>query len=154
MATTIRHGLDVAGAAERAFTVFTDELGRWWPPEYTWSGPDALAGIGMERGAGGLCYEHGPHGFRCDWGRVLVWDPPRRLVFLWQVGPHREPVPDPERAGEVEIRFHAEGPARTRVEVEHREFDRYGPEGAEYAVALDAPEGWPYLLKRFADAVP
>jgi uncharacterized protein YndB with AHSA1/START domain len=137
----IRLELDVPGGPDRAFEVFTGELMSWWPAEYTWSGPRALVQIGMEAGAGGLCYEIGPHGFRCDWGRVLIWDPGRRLVLTWQIGPNREPVPDPERAGEVEVLFKSE-----RIEFEHRGFDRYQPAGEDYRKAMESPEGWPYIL--------
>ena len=60
--------VDVSG--ERAFEVFVDNLASWWPPEYSWS-QDVLEDIGIEPHEGGLCFERGPHGFRCDWGRVL-----------------------------------------------------------------------------------
>src|SRR5215216_7163390 len=103
--SVVSRSITVPAGPDRAFRVLTAELASWWPREYTWSGDRALVTIGMEQVAGGLCYELGPHGFRCDWGRVQVWDPPRRLVFSWQVGPHREPVPDPDMASEVEVHF-------------------------------------------------
>ncbi len=131
-------------SADRAFEVFTGDFKDWWPAEYTWSGPGALADIGIEGGAGGLCYEIGPHGFRCDWGRVLTWDPPRRLVFTWQIGPQREPVPDPSRAGEIEVRFRDD-----RIEFEHRDFEKYGPGGDAYRNAMESPRGWPSILDSF-----
>jgi len=140
----IRHEVQVVAGPERAFEAFTGELMNWWPADYTWSGSLALVDIGMEPGAGGLCFEIGPHGFHCDWGRVLTWDPPRRLVFTWQIGPNREPVPDPARASEVEVRFR-DG----KVEFEHRGFERYGPPGDDYRKALASPEGWPFILDRF-----
>ncbi len=145
----ISAAVTVRAPAERAFEVFTNSLGAWWPPEYTWSGPGALTAIGMEGGAGGLCYEIGPHGFRCDWGRVLLWDPPRRLVFTWQIGPHREPVPDATRAGEVEVHFHDIDGGHCRVTLEHREFGRYGPQAETYRAAMGSPQGWPYILENY-----
>ena len=145
------HALELAVAPEQSFDVFTDGLGTWWPQEYTWSG-DTLAEIGIERGAGGFCYEFGPHGFRCDWGRVLVWDPPRRLVLTWQIGPHREPVPDPGRAGEVEVRFGEANHGRTLFTLEQRHFERFGKGGQAYAEAMGSPQGWPLILDRFAAA--
>ncbi|MEU5963860.1 SRPBCC family protein [Micromonospora parva] len=148
---SLRCGLVVPGSAEHAFAVFTDELTDWWVTEYTWSGPDALAELGMEPRAGGMLYELGPYGFRADWGRVLTWDPPRRLVFVWQIGPDRAPVPDPARASEVEVLFHSEGPERTRVELEHRHFDRHGEAAEGYRKALTA--GWHELLTRYVAAV-
>ncbi|HCU49245.1 MAG TPA: ATPase [Micromonosporaceae bacterium] len=143
--------IDLAVTPDRAFEVFTDGMSAWWPREYTWSGPQALAEIGMEGGAGGLCYEIGPHGFRCDWGRILVWDPPRRLVFTWQIGPSREPVPDPERAGEIEVHFseHGEG---CRLDFEHRGFAKYGKGSDEYRAAMQSSKGWPYILEKLREA--
>ena len=140
----IHHELEIASDADTAFEAFTDGLRNWWPPEYTWSGRSVLIDIGIEPGASGMCFEIGPHGFRCDWGRVLVWDPPLRLVFSWQIGPGREPVPDPDRASEVEVRF-----PRGRVELRHRGFDRHGPSGGDYRKALASPEGWPFMLDCF-----
>jgi len=140
--------LCVSAPPERAFSVFTDGLADWWVKEYTWSGPDALAEIGIEPRDGGLAYEIGPYGFRCDWGRVLVWQPPHRLVFAWQIGPDRAPVPDPTRASEVEITFTPDEGDRTRVVVEHRNFDRHGAAAEGYRQALTA--GWRELLSRYA----
>jgi uncharacterized protein YndB with AHSA1/START domain len=81
---------------------------------------------------------------------VLVWDPPRRLAFSWQISPGREPIPDPKKASEVELRFGEEGPRSTRIEFEHRGFSRHG-EGAEgYREAMGSEQGWPYILDRYA----
>ncbi|MFU8872307.1 SRPBCC family protein [Micromonospora sp. SL4-19] len=148
---SLRSELLAPASAERAFAVFTGSLTDWWVREYTWSGPEALAELGIEPRAGGMLYEIGPYGFRGDWGRVLVWDPPRRLVFTWQIGPDRVPVPDPAQASEVEVVFLAEGPARTRVEVEHRSFDRHGAAAEGYREALTA--GWQELLCRYLGTV-
>ena len=123
----------------------------WWPPEYTWA-QQSLAEIAIEPAEGGRCYERGPHGFSCDWGRVLAWEPPDRLVFTWQISPQRVPQPDPARSSEVEVRFAAEGASATRVELEHRHFERHG-EGADgYRAAMTSEHGWPLLLERFAAA--
>ncbi|NES14409.1 MULTISPECIES: SRPBCC family protein [Micromonospora] len=148
---SLRCRLLAPASAERAFAVFTGSLTDWWVREYTWSGPDALAELGIEPRAGGMLYEIGPYGFRSDFGRVLTWDPPRRLVFTWQIGPDRVPVPDPARASEVEVLFLPEGPDRTRVEVEHRNFDRHGEAAEGYREALTA--GWHELLRRYLATV-
>ncbi|MFI0791808.1 SRPBCC family protein [Micromonospora rubida] len=148
---SLRSSLLVPASAERAFAVFTGALTDWWVREYTWSGPAALAELGIEPHAGGMLYEIGPYGFRSDWGRVLTWDPPRRLVFTWQIGPDRVPVPDPAQASEVEVLFLPEGPERTRVEVEHRHFDRHGEAAEGYRQALTA--GWHELLSRYLASV-
>ena len=147
----IRLTLMVPASAERAFAVFVEGFASWYPGKYTWS-QDVLDVIGIEGREGGRCFERGPEGFWIDWGRVLVWDPPRRLVFSWQISPRREPVPNPEKASEVELRFHEEGPWSTRVGFEHRDFSRHG-EGAEgYLEAMGSQQGWPYILERYAAA--
>ena len=148
---SVRTILRVPATADRAFEVFTGRIGRWWVKEYTWSGPAALAELGIEPRAGGMLYEIGPHGFRADWGRVLDWQPPHRLVFNWQIGPDRAPVPDPAKASEVEVRFTAEADNATRVEVAHRGFDRHGEAAQGYRRALTA--GWHELLSRYAAEV-
>jgi uncharacterized protein YndB with AHSA1/START domain len=84
----------VAAPVERAFATFSDGLAGWWPREYTWA-QDTLETIAIEPREGGRCFERGPHGFHCDWGRVLAWDPPDRLAFTWQIGPDRVPEPNP-----------------------------------------------------------
>lgn len=148
----IRRRMTVKVQPERAFTIFTDELARWWPAEYTWS-QDVLETIAIEPGEGGRCFERGPHNFECDWGRVLTWEPPHRLVFTWQISPKREPEPNPAKASEVEVRFESEGTSGTRVEFEHRHFARHGEDAPEYRAGLDSPQGWPYILDRYLKAV-
>ncbi|MDG4790702.1 SRPBCC family protein [Micromonospora sp. WMMD1102] len=148
---SVRSSLRVPGPADRAFAVFTEGLADWWVKEYTWSGPQKLAKLGIEPGSGGMLYEIGPHGFRADWGRVLEWQPPRRLVFNWQIGPDRAPVPDPAHSSVVEARFAPQADGTTLVEVEHRDFDRHGEAAEGYREALTA--GWYELLSRYATAV-
>ena len=130
---------------QEAFDVFTTGFGAWYPSAYTWSG-ELLEYIGIEAGEGGHCSELGPHGFRCDWGRVLVWEPPRRLVLSWQISFARLPVPDPSRASEVEVRWQAVPDGGTRVDFTHRGFSRHGEEWREYLAAMSSEGGWPYIL--------
>lgn len=80
MTAAIRQSLILPVDAAAAFSIFTDRFEAWWPREYTWS-QAALETIGITPHEGGLCFEIGPHGFRCDWGRVLAWDEPNGLVF-------------------------------------------------------------------------
>lgn len=147
----IRVREEVTVAPERAFQLFAQGLGGWWPAEYTWSG-ECLESICIEPFEDGRCYERGPHGFQCDWGRVLVWDPPRRLVFSWQIGPDRAPQPDPAKAGEVEVSFTATKSGGTAVELEHRGFASLDG-GSAYREALSAEAGWPYILSRYVSVV-
>jgi uncharacterized protein YndB with AHSA1/START domain len=133
----IRHSVVVDLPPEAAFARFTERIGEWWPAEYTWSG-DVLQEIGIEARAGGMCFERGPHGFWCDWGRVLELVPPRELSFTWQIGPSLEPVPDERRASEVEVHFEAVSDRSRRVDLEHR--------GLGAAVRTDGPT--PRRLRR------
>ena len=144
-----RSTVTVPRSPERAFVAFVDGFGEWWPPEYTWS-QRTLEAIGIEPRRGGLCFERGPHGFRLDWGRVLAWEPPSRLVFSWQIGPARVPEPDPERAGEVEVRFEPDGDG-TSVELVHSGFERHGDGAEAYRAAMDSAQGWDYILGRYAE---
>lgn len=146
---SVIHAIAIRAPAEEAFHRFVADLAMWWPVEYTWS-RDVLETIEIEPRQGGRCFERGPHGFMCDWGRVLEYDAPRRLRFLWQIGPTRVPVPDPERASEVDVRFEREGEASTRVRLEHRHFERHGDEGDSYRDAMASQQGWPYILDNFA----
>jgi len=145
-----RQEVDVA--PEKAFVLFSDGLGGWWPPEYTWS-RECLESISIEPFEDGRCFERGPRGFQCDWGRVLAWDAPRRLAFTWQIGPDRSPQPDPAKASEVDVSFKLRRGGGTTVELEHRGFARLGDGAAAYREAMAAPEGWPYILGRYADVV-
>jgi uncharacterized protein YndB with AHSA1/START domain len=102
---------------------------------------------------GGNIYDRGVDGSECRWARVLAYEPPNRVVFSWDISPQWQIEPDPDKTSEVEVRFVAEGPDRTRVELEHRNLDRHGPgwESARDGVATD--QGWPLYLKLFAEQV-
>jgi len=147
----IRFEEEVGVPPDRAFALFVGGLGGWWPPEYTWAG-ECLESIAIEPYEGGRCYERGPHGFQCDWGRVVAWDPPKRLVLTWQIGADRRPQPDPSQAGEVEVAFTRAKDDATKVELEHRGFATV-EDGDAYRGSLGSAEGWPYLLGRYASMV-
>jgi uncharacterized protein YndB with AHSA1/START domain len=142
------HQITVAAGPAAAFAAFTGGMTAWWPPEYTWS-QRSLQEIGIEPREGGHCHETGPHGFRCDWGRVVTYEPPARIAFTWQISPQRVPQPDPARASLVDVRFtpHGDGTAVTLV---HRHFSRHGDGAADYEAAMNSGQGWPLLLERFA----
>jgi uncharacterized protein YndB with AHSA1/START domain len=149
-ADALTRDLFVRVPPERAFTSFVN-LGRWWPREYTWS-QNVLHYIGIEPRLGGACFERGPHNFECDWGRVIVWEPPGRIVFTWQIAFDRTPEPNPEKASEVEVRFTEES-LGTRVVLEHRAFSRHGEKANAYRTGMDSPSGWPMMLERYAKSV-
>lgn len=149
MAEPIRCSVTVNASAKEAFTTFTDEFSTWWPSAFTFS-KGVLQDIGFEPKEGGACFEIGPHGFRCDWGRVTTWEPPDQLTIAWQVSPKSAPDPNPDHASEVRIRFTETGPATTLVEVEHTDIDRHGEGSAQYREELASEYGWPFLINQYA----
>ena len=145
------HEITVPVPPDRAFATFTEGMTSWWPPEYTWA-QKVLEEIAIEPVEGGRCFERGPHGFTCDWGRVVTCEPPARIAFTWQITPQRVPQPDPAQASLVEVRFLAGEGDGTRVALEHRHFSRHGAGAEGYEAAMSSPQGWPLLLERFAAA--
>ena len=89
-------------------------------------------------------------GSECRWARILAYEPPARVVFSWDIGPQWQVETDPELTSEVEVRFVAEGPDRTRVELEHRHLDRHGPGWQSVSDGVDGDQGWPLYLARYA----
>ena len=147
----IRRTVRLPVAADRAFELVTTGLGAWWPREYTWSG-DVLADIVIEPHAGGRCYEVGPEGFACDWGRVTDCERPARVVLRWQIAPDRTPQPDPARASEVELRLEGDRAGGTRLRLVHRLIERHGDSAEAMREGFDSPAGWTLILDRLRRA--
>jgi uncharacterized protein YndB with AHSA1/START domain len=145
----VRRTITVGASQQRAFEVFTAQLGTWWPKDYH-IGQAPRADFVLEPKAGGRWYELGDDGSQCDTGRVLAYEPFDRLVLAWQLNEQWQYDPDPSHASEVEVRFIAEGPSQTRVELEHRGFDRHGVAAEAVRGGIDAPNGWTYVLDLFA----
>jgi len=142
--------ITVGVPVEQAFQVFTSSFGTWWPREYH-IGQAEMAEAILEPGEGGRWYERGTDGSECDWGRVLVWEPPQRLVVTWQINGQWQYDPDPGHASEIEVRFTAEGPGQTVVELEHRLLDRLAGGEAIRGTILSGG-GWTAILEQFAKA--
>ncbi len=147
--TAVQHAIVVEAPVERAFHVFTADFGSFKPREHNLLQVD-IAETVFEPRVGGHIYDRGVDGSECRWARVLAFEPPERVVFSWDIGPDWQLVTDPDRTSEVEVRFIAETPDRTRVELEHRNLDRHGDgwEGVRDGVGTD--QGWPLYLERFA----
>lgn len=141
----------VAVPIEKAFQIFTESFGTWWPADY-YIGAAKMADVLLEPRAGGRWYEKGVDGSECDWGTVLVWQPPHRLVVTWQINGRWEYDPEPAHASEVEVRFTADGPGQTIVELEHRHLDRL-VEGQAMHDAIGAGGGWSGVLASYGKAV-
>jgi DNA-binding transcriptional ArsR family regulator/uncharacterized protein YndB with AHSA1/START domain len=136
----------------RAFAAYIDQ-GAWWPVKTHHLAEPAGDTVVLEPFVGGRWFERSSDGRECDWGRVLVWEPPRRLVVSWQIGPDWTYEPDPARASEIEVRFIAESGRRTRVELEHRHLERYGNQAERMRSILDAPRGAADVLATYAAAL-
>jgi uncharacterized protein YndB with AHSA1/START domain len=148
----VRQAITVKASVEKAFAVFTEGFDSWWPREHHLGEGEMTAAV-LELREGGRWYEQTADGAECDWGRVLAWEPPHRLMLSWQIAPDFTPESDPAKASEIEVRFTAEGPEQTRVEVEHRAFDRHGPGAGDMRAAVGGEQGWSGLLPRYAAAV-
>jgi uncharacterized protein YndB with AHSA1/START domain len=149
--TAVRASIVVDVGIERAFSVFTDGIDSWWPREHT-IGAAPLAEMVLEPRVGGRAYGRDVAGGESDWGRVLRYDPPNLILVSWDINLQWKRESDPARASEFEVRFVAEGPARTRVELEHRHLDRHGDGWEGMFDAVGSPEGWSAGLKAFANA--
>ena len=143
----LRKTIVVAASAERAFQVFTEEMSTWWPLASKHIGKADAKSVVMEPFVGGRWFEQGVDGSECDWGRVLTWDPPRRLVLSWEISSDWQH--DPSIKTEVEVRFSTEG-ASTRVDLEHRLLHYYGEKAAQMRGIFDSDQGWKGLLDAFA----
>ncbi len=151
-ATVVRREVTVAASQQRAFDAFTERFGDFKPKEHNLLGAPIAETI-FEPRVGGHIVDRGEDGSECRWARILAYEPPDRVVFSWDISPYWQLEADQANASEVEVRFVAEGPDRTRVELEHRNLDRHGPgwEGLRDGVADDA--GWPLYLARYAEVV-
>ena len=143
MIEPIRLEFEVACPADHAFETWTAQIGRWWPVDHTVTAEADLTVV-LERRLGGRIFERTSGGIEHDWGRVTTWEPPRRFGYLWHLRRDRAD------ATEVEIRFIDRGDATTRVEIEHRGWDRLGAEGEAWRDRNRG--GWATLLPHFVAA--
>jgi uncharacterized protein YndB with AHSA1/START domain len=146
---TINETITVNAPQEKAFYAFAQQMTSWWPREYTWSGLN-LNHIVLEPEAGARWHEVSESGEEPpDWGRMIVWEPPSRLVLSWMVGPTRRPETDASHASEIEVRFTPQSKDRTRVDVEHRGFKSHGEAWQSYRDGMASADGWPKILEAF-----
>ena len=145
----VRHSVTVPISAERAFTLFTDGFNTWWIGHHI--GEADLAEAVIEPRADGRWYERGVDGTECDWGKVLVYEPPSRLVMTWQLNSEFTYDPDLSHASEVELRF-TEANGETTVEFEHRHLERLGAGAEDLAKSIAAEGGWPGILDLYVKA--
>ena len=151
MIDPIRRSVVVACTVDQAFTVFTEGMGGWWPTDAFSRAADRdedqvkTERVVVEPWQGGRIFETMSDGSEGGWGTVLVWDPPNRLVMAWK--PNRTELPPTE----VEVQFIEQDDGRTRVDLEHRGWERLG-ELARQARS-EYTNGWPLVFdERFAAA--
>ena len=149
---SVRSSVVVDVPIDRAFTVFTEDIGSWWPPEHHIL-EGALAEMVFEPRVGGHVDDRGTDGSQCRWARVLAFEPPRRLVISWDISLQWQLETDPDRTSEVEVRFTAEAPDRTLVELEHRKLDHHGDGWEQMRAAVGSPDGWASGLAAYAGRV-
>jgi uncharacterized protein YndB with AHSA1/START domain len=146
--TSVHLQIVVKAPVERAFRVFTEEFDRIKPREHNLLRVEIAETI-FEPRVGGHVYDRGVDGSECRWARVLVYEPPHRLVISWDISPQWQIETNPEHTSEVEIHFVAEGSNRTRVELEHRNLDRHGQGWQAERDAVRNEGGWPLYFQRF-----
>jgi uncharacterized protein YndB with AHSA1/START domain len=148
--TSVRTQIVVEAPIERAFRVFTEEFGRFKPPEHNLLSTE-IAETVFEPRVGGHLYDRGVDGSECRWARVLAYEPPNRVMISWDISPQWQLETDLEKTSEVEVRFVSETPERTRVELEHRNLERHGEGWEAVREGVGGDGGWPLYLQRFAD---
>jgi uncharacterized protein YndB with AHSA1/START domain len=150
--TSVRQTIVVEAPIERAFSVFTDGIGGWFPSAYNLLAVEIAERV-FEPRVGGHVYDRGTDGSECRWARVLAYEPPNRVVISWDISPQWQIETDPEKTSEIEVRFTPETPERTRVELEHRNLDRHGDGWEQLRAAIGGGGGWPDALRSYAEQV-
>ena len=148
--TAVRASVEVQAPIERAFSVFTEEIGSWWDPSHHILEGE-LAGMVFEPRVGGHVFDRGVDGSECRWARVLAYEPPERLVISWDINTRWQLEQDLAKTSEVEVRFTARGPSSTHVELEHRNIERHGEGWEAMRDAVGSPGGWPAGMRAFAE---
>jgi len=144
---SVRKTLLVRTDTATAFHAFAHRMHAWSPPSHSLTG--SRTDIVIEPRIGGRWYETGEGGAEADWGRVLAWEPPHRMVLAWQLNANFSF--DPELTTEVEVRFESAGTGLTRVDFEHRNIERFGAVAPDIFKSLDGDDGWGGSLQMFAD---
>jgi len=147
----VRKIVSVRASAARAFKVFTEGFDSWWPKSHHIGNSPMTRGV-IEGRVGGRCYNEQADGTECQWGQILVWEPPARFVMAWQITPDWKFEPNLSKCSEVEFKFTPSPDGTTLVELEHRCFERQGDGGVTMRTQVDQPGGWGQLMERFKSA--
>lgn len=144
----VRKTITVAASQAHAFDVFTNGLDRWWPKKHSIGSAPLVKSI-IEPKVGGRWYSQHEDGTEAVVGHMKVWEPPSRIVFSWEINAQWKP--DPKMGSEVEVRFIAEGPKTTRVELVHHKFETMG-EAAGTSMRNSVENGWVPIMDLFQKA--
>ena len=148
----VRRQIVVDASIGDAFAAFVDRFGEFKPPEHNLLGAD-ITETRFEPKVGGHIYDRAADGTECRWARVLAYEPPDWVVFSWDISPQWQLEANQSNTSEVEVRFVAETPERTRLELEHRHLERHGPGWESLRDGVDSGGGWPLYLARYSDLV-
>jgi hypothetical protein len=143
MIEPLRLSFDVQCRIEHAFDVWTNRIDQWWPRAHSVSAESGLEVV-VEPRVGGRIFERTPSGAEHDWGEVTLWQPPTRFGYLWHLRRDRAD------ATEVDITFTPRTQSSTRVDIEHRGWERLGVEGPQWREANVG--GWSALLPHYVAA--
>jgi uncharacterized protein YndB with AHSA1/START domain len=146
--TSVKKSITVNASVEHAFAVFTAEFDTWWPRSHH-IGKSPMKQAIIETRVGGRCYTTQEDGTDSDWGRILEWDPPHRFLLAWQITHEWGYQPDLSKSSEVEVRFTPQPGGVTRVDLEHRHFERMGPDGETMRTGVGGPGGRSGLMELF-----
>ena len=149
-AAPVKQSIVVEAPIERAFKVFTEDFGSFKPREHNLLAVP-IAETVFEPRAGGNVYDRGVDGSECRWARVLAYEPPNRVLLSWDISPRWQIETDPHKTSEWEVRFIAETPNRTRLELEHRHLERHGEGWEGVRDGVEGDQGWSLYLRRFAE---
>jgi uncharacterized protein YndB with AHSA1/START domain len=145
----VRKNLTIDAPIALVFDVFTSGQNTWWPRDHHIGAARQFTAV-LEPKVGGRWYERGDDGSECNWGRVLAWEPPRRVVLSWDI--NADWKYDATLGTEVEILFTAEAAERTRVVLEHRKLERFGDKAEMMRAMFDSDGAWAATLAAFARA--
>jgi Activator of Hsp90 ATPase homolog 1-like protein len=146
----VRRDVVVRASQEAAFEMFTSGIDRWWPRGHHIGDAD-VAEVVIEPGDGGRWYARHVDGTETSSGYVIAWEPYDRVVLAWQIDGDWQY--DPTLVTHVEVRFVAEAPDRTRVELEHSRLERFGPAAQKMRDTFEQPGAWEGVLAAFAAVV-
>ncbi len=149
--SAVTREITVAVPLQRAWDVFTRDVSTWWPSTYS-IGSEPMDTCVIEPREGGRWYERAASGAECEWGRVLAYDPPNRLVLSWGVSADWSVEPDQANHSEIEVTLTAEGDNATRVALEHRGFERHSADGGKIREVVSSGGGWGNILGLYAQA--